>query len=195
MLLLKRKFCGLPERYPSQIHLRHEESPSHIMSSLDMSYGKHWDEINNKCTLQLSQSFKNQSTQNHTSYTLEVNRATSLMIFHLCYLLFYWTEEASKPPHTVHAQTRRLLWHSQFVRIPSYKRKWKPSPFHIITVQCPGAREESKLQDPASTLSPETTWVWEQHSSQNQLQQSDATSGWFPLEKHPHRSPAEEVGR
>lgn len=72
----------------SQIHLRHEESPSHIISSLDMSYGKHWDEINNKCILQLSQSFKNQSTQNHTSYTLEVNRAMSLMVFHLRYLLF-----------------------------------------------------------------------------------------------------------
>lgn len=57
----------------SQIHLRHEESPSHVKSSLDVSYGKHWDEMNNKRTLLLSQSFKNQSTQNHTSYTLEVN--------------------------------------------------------------------------------------------------------------------------
>lgn len=56
-----------------QIHLRHEESHSHIKSTLDVSYGKHWDEINNKRTLFLSQSFKNQSTQNHTSYTLEVN--------------------------------------------------------------------------------------------------------------------------
>lgn len=57
---------------PSQIHLRHEESLSHIKSSLDMSYGKHWDEINNRHTLLLSQSFKNQSTENHTSYALEV---------------------------------------------------------------------------------------------------------------------------
>lgn len=39
-----------------------------------MSYGKHWDEINNKRTVLLSQSFKNQSTQNHTSYTLEVKK-------------------------------------------------------------------------------------------------------------------------
>lgn len=60
-----------------QIHLRHEESASHVKSALDMSYGKHWDEINNKRTLLLSQSFKNQSTLNHTSYTLEVGRAAS----------------------------------------------------------------------------------------------------------------------
>lgn len=56
-----------------QIHLRHEGSHSHVKSTLDVSYGKHWDEINNKRTLFLSQSFKNQSTPNHTSYTLEVN--------------------------------------------------------------------------------------------------------------------------
>lgn len=64
----------------SQIQLRHEESPSHIKSSLDMSYGKHWDEINNKRTLLLSQSFKNQSKQNNTSYTLEVKRNSSLSL-------------------------------------------------------------------------------------------------------------------
>ncbi|KAE8291162.1 hypothetical protein D5F01_LYC10756 [Larimichthys crocea] len=75
-----------------KIHLRHEEGPNHIKSSLDMSYGKHWDEINNKRTLLLSQSFKNQSTQNHTSYTLEfslqvpeknLNYRTQLLHSHL----------------------------------------------------------------------------------------------------------------
>lgn len=67
-----------------QVHLRHEESPSHIKSALDVSYGKHWDEINNKRTLLLSQSFKNQSTANHTSYTLEVCplRLTLLLSFY-----------------------------------------------------------------------------------------------------------------
>lgn len=109
-LLLPKLWSVAPEKqivcfvwtvHPSQIHLRHEESPSHIISSLDMSYGKHWDEINNKCTLQLSQSFKNQSTQNHTSYTLEVNREISLIVFHLYHLLFHYTKEAchSKPTH------------------------------------------------------------------------------------------------
>ncbi|XP_037642433.1 uncharacterized protein LOC119498040 [Sebastes umbrosus] len=75
-----------------KIHLRHEESPVHIKSSLDMSYGKHWDEINNKRTLLLSQSFKNQSTHSHTSYTLEfslqvpeknLNYRTQLLHSHL----------------------------------------------------------------------------------------------------------------
>lgn len=44
-----------------------------MKSTLDVSYGKHWDEINNKRTLFLSQAFRNQSTPNHTSYALEVN--------------------------------------------------------------------------------------------------------------------------
>ncbi|XP_030607400.1 uncharacterized protein LOC115795564 [Archocentrus centrarchus] len=66
-------YCTNTAPINHKIHLRHEESLSHIKSSLDMSYGKHWDEINNKHTLLLSQSFKNQSTENHTSYTLEFN--------------------------------------------------------------------------------------------------------------------------
>ncbi|XP_054625428.1 uncharacterized protein LOC129177877 [Dunckerocampus dactyliophorus] len=66
-------YCSNTPPINHKVHLRHEESPSHVKSSVDMSYGKHWDEINNKCTLLLSQSFKNQSTQNHTSYTLEFN--------------------------------------------------------------------------------------------------------------------------
>ncbi|KAK2822136.1 hypothetical protein Q5P01_022201 [Channa striata] len=64
-------YCSSTDPVNHKIHLRHEESSSHIKSSLDISYGKHWDEINNKYIFQLSQSFKNQSTQNHTSYSLE----------------------------------------------------------------------------------------------------------------------------
>ncbi|XP_051809947.1 uncharacterized protein LOC110964699 isoform X2 [Acanthochromis polyacanthus] len=66
-------YCSNTAPINHKIHLRHEESSRHIKSALDMSYGKHWDEINNKHTVLLSQSFKNQSTQNHTSYTLEFN--------------------------------------------------------------------------------------------------------------------------
>ncbi|KAM8838905.1 uncharacterized protein ACB058_015501 isoform 2-T2 [Synchiropus picturatus] len=66
-------YCSSTAPINHRVHIRHEESPSHVKSSLDMSYGKHWDEINNKRTLLLSQSFKNQSTDNHTSYTLEFN--------------------------------------------------------------------------------------------------------------------------
>ncbi|KAM7401003.1 hypothetical protein PAMA_005280 [Pampus argenteus] len=85
-------YCSNAAPINHKIHLRHEESPSHVKSSLDMSYGKHWDEINNKRTLLLSQSFKNQSTQNHTSYTLEfslqvpeknLNYRTQLLHSHL----------------------------------------------------------------------------------------------------------------
>lgn len=54
-----------------------------MKSSLEMSYGKHWDEINNKRTLLLSQTFKNQSTHNHTSYTLEVNNDSPIALI-LC---------------------------------------------------------------------------------------------------------------
>ncbi|XP_042083292.1 uncharacterized protein LOC102293428 [Haplochromis burtoni] len=66
-------YCTSTAPINHKIHLRHEESLSHVKSSLDISYGKHWDEINNKHTLLLSQSFKNQSTENHTHYTLEFN--------------------------------------------------------------------------------------------------------------------------
>ncbi|CAK6952249.1 uncharacterized protein LOC121908222 isoform X2 [Scomber scombrus] len=85
-------YCSNAAPINHKIHLRHEESPSHVKSSLDVSYGKHWDEMNNKRTLLLSQSFKNQSTQNHTSYTLEfslqvpeknLNYRTQLLHSHL----------------------------------------------------------------------------------------------------------------
>ncbi|XP_034558150.1 uncharacterized protein LOC117826305 [Notolabrus celidotus] len=66
-------YCSNTAPINHKVHFRHEESPSHIKSVLDVSYGKHWDEINNKRTLLLSQSFKNQSSPNHTSYTLEFN--------------------------------------------------------------------------------------------------------------------------
>nr|XP_020442398.1 uncharacterized protein LOC109951951 [Monopterus albus] len=85
-------YCSNTAPISHKVHLQHEESPSHIKSTLDVSYGKHWDEINNKCTLLLSQSFKNQSTPNHTRYTLEfslhmpeknLNYRTQLLYSHL----------------------------------------------------------------------------------------------------------------
>ncbi|XP_074545635.1 uncharacterized protein LOC141804879 [Halichoeres trimaculatus] len=85
-------YCSNTAPINHKVHFRHEESPSHIKSVLDVSYGKHWDEINNKRTLLLSQSFKNQSTPNHTSYSLEfslqvpeknLNYRTQLLHSHL----------------------------------------------------------------------------------------------------------------
>uniref|UniRef100_A0AAV2JUM6 Vitellogenin n=1 Tax=Knipowitschia caucasica TaxID=637954 RepID=A0AAV2JUM6_KNICA len=64
-------YCSNTAAINHKVQVRHEESPSLFQSHLDLSYGKHWDEINNKQKLILSQMFKNQSTQNHTSYTLE----------------------------------------------------------------------------------------------------------------------------
>ncbi|MBN3298501.1 YP015 protein, partial [Amia calva] len=54
-----------------KVQLRHEESPAHIQSALDLSYGKHWDEINNQRRLLLSQTFRNRSQEALTSYLLE----------------------------------------------------------------------------------------------------------------------------
>uniref|UniRef100_UPI0037E98E19 uncharacterized protein n=1 Tax=Semicossyphus pulcher TaxID=241346 RepID=UPI0037E98E19 len=85
-------YCSNTAPINHKIHFKHEESPQHIKSALDVSYGKHWDEINNKRTLLLSQSFKNQTTPNHTSYTLEfslqvpeknLNYRTQLLHSHL----------------------------------------------------------------------------------------------------------------
>ncbi|KAG7277414.1 hypothetical protein CRUP_033369 [Coryphaenoides rupestris] len=64
-------YCSNTASVNHKVVVRHEESPSHARSSVDTSYGRHWDEVNNKHKIHLSQSFKNQSTQNHTSYTLE----------------------------------------------------------------------------------------------------------------------------
>ncbi|XP_028987618.2 uncharacterized protein LOC114844422 isoform X2 [Betta splendens] len=85
-------YCSNTAPINHKMHLRHEESPRHVKSSLELSYGEHWDEINNKCKLQLSQSLRNQSTPNHTSYALEfslqmpeknLNYRTQLLHSHL----------------------------------------------------------------------------------------------------------------
>ncbi|XP_037314999.2 uncharacterized protein LOC119209652 [Pungitius pungitius] len=94
-------YCSNTGPINHKVHLRHEEGRGHIKSSLDMSYGKHWDEINNKRTILLSQSFRNQSTQNHTSYTLEfglqvpeknLNYRTQLLHSHVRQL---WSESST----------------------------------------------------------------------------------------------------
>ncbi|KAM4697783.1 uncharacterized protein WCC33_013385 [Rhinophrynus dorsalis] len=54
-----------------KIHFHHEEQASHIHSRLEMSYGKHWDEINNKKKLFISQTFKNNSNPSTANYFME----------------------------------------------------------------------------------------------------------------------------
>ncbi|XP_046708205.1 uncharacterized protein LOC124387728 [Silurus meridionalis] len=54
-----------------RIQIHHERSPIHIQSSLDLSYGNHWNQGSNKQRLLLSQSVRNQSGPGLTSYALE----------------------------------------------------------------------------------------------------------------------------
>ncbi|XP_072544439.1 uncharacterized protein [Salminus brasiliensis] len=75
-----------------KVQLRHERSPLHIQSSLDLSYGKHWNLGSNKQRVLLSQSIRNQSGESLTSYALEfslripekgLNYRTQLLHSHL----------------------------------------------------------------------------------------------------------------
>ncbi|KAK3567891.1 hypothetical protein QTP86_027307 [Hemibagrus guttatus] len=54
-----------------RIQVQHERSPVHVLSSLDLSYGNHWNQGSNKQRVLLSQSIRNQSGQSLTSYALE----------------------------------------------------------------------------------------------------------------------------
>ncbi|XP_037400850.1 uncharacterized protein LOC108437497 isoform X3 [Pygocentrus nattereri] len=75
-----------------KIQLRHERSPVHVQSSLDLSYGKQWNQGSNKQRVLLSQSIRNQSGESLTSYALEfslrvpekgLNYRTQLLHSHL----------------------------------------------------------------------------------------------------------------
>lgn len=72
-----------------QIQIQHERSPIKIQSSLDLSYGNHWNQGSNKQRVLLSQSFRNQSGQSLTSYALEVKP------IHSWYILLYCTAPRS----------------------------------------------------------------------------------------------------
>ncbi|XP_075755429.1 uncharacterized protein LOC102446612 isoform X2 [Pelodiscus sinensis] len=63
--------CTQTPSYNHKAHLRHEKSSSQLYSQLEISYGKHWDEINNKKKLLISQTFKNSSTPSQVNYLME----------------------------------------------------------------------------------------------------------------------------
>ncbi|KFO98214.1 Putative uncharacterized protein LOC400499, partial [Calypte anna] len=63
--------CMQTPTYNHKIHLTHEASASWISSQIEMNYGKHWDEINNKKKLFISQVFKNSSSSSLVSYFME----------------------------------------------------------------------------------------------------------------------------
>ncbi|NWR69571.1 YP015 protein, partial [Centropus unirufus] len=63
--------CMQAPTYNHKVHLRHEASASWLSSQMDVSYGKHWDEIKNKKKLLISQAFKNSSSSSVVNYFME----------------------------------------------------------------------------------------------------------------------------
>ncbi|NXX76522.1 YP015 protein, partial [Urocolius indicus] len=63
--------CTQTPTYNHKIHLKHEASASWLSSQMELSYGKHWDEINNKKKLLISQAFKNSSSSSLVNYFME----------------------------------------------------------------------------------------------------------------------------
>ncbi|XP_071976806.1 uncharacterized protein [Engystomops pustulosus] len=63
--------CTQLQAFNHKVHLHHEEYAPHIHSYLEVSYGKHWDEMNNKKKLFISQTFKNNSNPSSSSYFME----------------------------------------------------------------------------------------------------------------------------
>ncbi|KAM9305542.1 uncharacterized protein PAF06_014108 [Gastrophryne carolinensis] len=63
--------CTQIQAFNHKLHLHHEEYDPHIHSYLEVSYGKHWDEMNNKKKFFISQTFKNNSNPSTASYFME----------------------------------------------------------------------------------------------------------------------------
>ncbi|NWZ80715.1 YP015 protein, partial [Poecile atricapillus] len=66
-----RFHCVQAPTYSHQVHLKHEVCASWISSQMEVNYGKHWDEINNKKKLLISQALKNSSSSSVVSYFME----------------------------------------------------------------------------------------------------------------------------
>ncbi|XP_068100795.1 uncharacterized protein [Hyperolius riggenbachi] len=63
--------CTQIQAFNHKVHLHHEEYTPHIHSYLEVSYGKHWDEMNNKKKLFISQTFRNNSSPSTSNYFME----------------------------------------------------------------------------------------------------------------------------
>ncbi|XP_062444584.1 uncharacterized protein LOC134147453 [Rhea pennata] len=63
--------CTRTPTYNHKVHLKHEASASCLSSQLEVNYGKHWDEINNKKKVLISQAFKNSSSSFLVNYFME----------------------------------------------------------------------------------------------------------------------------
>ncbi|NWX92101.1 YP015 protein, partial [Nothoprocta pentlandii] len=63
--------CTQTPTYNHKVHLEHEVSASWLSSHLEVNYGKHWDQINNKKRVLISQAFKNTSSSLLFNYFME----------------------------------------------------------------------------------------------------------------------------
>ncbi|XP_044289621.1 uncharacterized protein LOC123025172 [Varanus komodoensis] len=63
--------CSQILTYNHKVRLHHEETASQLQSQLEVNYGKHWDEINNRKRVTISQIFRNNSYPALTSYFME----------------------------------------------------------------------------------------------------------------------------
>ncbi|NXL12288.1 YP015 protein, partial [Mesembrinibis cayennensis] len=63
--------CMQTPTYNHKVHLKHEASASWLSSQMEVNYGRHWDEINNKKKLLISQAFKNSSSSSLVNYFME----------------------------------------------------------------------------------------------------------------------------
>ncbi|NXG61147.1 YP015 protein, partial [Hemiprocne comata] len=63
--------CMQTLTYNHKVDLKHEASASWLSSLMEVNYGKHWDEINNKKKLLISQAFKNSSSSSLVNYFME----------------------------------------------------------------------------------------------------------------------------
>ncbi|XP_078097099.1 apolipophorins [Mustelus asterias] len=92
-LQLQHEFhCTQITSYNHKLHLQHEENESRTHTQLEINYGKHWDEINNRKKIFIIQLFKNDSSLSLTNYFMEftlqipekqINYRTQLQHSHL----------------------------------------------------------------------------------------------------------------
>ncbi|XP_061456403.1 uncharacterized protein LOC133372116 [Rhineura floridana] len=64
-------YCTQILAYNHKVHVHHEETVSRLHSQVEVNYGKHWDEINNKRRVIISQTFTNHSRPTLSSYFME----------------------------------------------------------------------------------------------------------------------------
>ncbi|XP_057263855.1 uncharacterized protein LOC130598454 [Pezoporus wallicus] len=63
--------CIQTPTYNHKVNLKHETSASWLSSQMEISYGKHWNQINNRKKLLISQAFKNSSSSSLVNYFME----------------------------------------------------------------------------------------------------------------------------